>query len=71
MPTNRRNRYALGTILLGYFTYNNTTQKKKDRRENLEQMKKDADHQVDIRNGKMAKYTNLVENLYETQADRV
>jgi hypothetical protein len=62
---------ALGTILLGYFTYNQYAKNKKtDAR--LEQMKKDADTKSDIRNEKMAKiYGILWRILYETRADRV
>ena len=45
---------ALGTILLGYFTYNQYAKNKKTDAK-LEQMKKDADTKSDIRNEKMAK----------------
>ena len=62
---------ALGTILLGYFTYNQYAKNKKTDAK-LEQMKKDADTKSDIRNEKMAKiYGILWRILYETKADRV
>ena len=62
---------ALGTILLGYFTYNQYAKNKKTDAK-LEQMKKDADTKSDIRNEKMAKiYGILWRILYETRADRV
>lgn len=62
---------ALGTILLGYFTYNQYAKNKKTDAK-LEQMKKDADTKSDVRNEKMAKiYGILWRILYETQADRV
>lgn len=62
---------ALGTILLGYFTYNQYAKNKKTDAK-LEQMKKDADTKSEIRNEKMAKiYGILWRILYETKADRV
>ena len=62
---------ALGTILLGYFTYNQYAKNKKTDAK-LEQMKKDAETKSDIRNEKIAKiYGILWRILYETKNNRV
>ena len=62
---------AVGTIILGWFTYNQQT-KNKMTDAKIEKMKDEAEKKNEIRNEKMAKiYGVLWRILYETKADRV
>ena len=62
---------AVGTIILGWFTYNQHT-KNKMTDAKIEKMKDEAEKKNEIRNEKMAKiYGVLWRILYETKADRV
>ena len=62
---------AVGTIILGWFTYNQHT-KNKMTDAKIERMKDDAEKKNEVRNEKMAKiYGILWRILYETKADRV
>jgi hypothetical protein len=62
---------AVGTIILGWFTYNQHS-KNKMTDAKIENMKDEAEKKNEIRNEKMAKiYGVLWRILYETKADRV
>lgn len=62
---------AVGTIILGWFTYNQHS-KNKMTDAKIENMKNEAEKKNEIRNEKMAKiYGVLWRILYETKADRV
>jgi hypothetical protein len=62
---------AIGTIILGYFTYNQYTKNKKTDAK-LDMMKKNADEKMEIRNERTATiYGILWRVLRETGADRV